>query len=141
MQEYIAFLMDHWGLSLIFVAAFVWVIIVEIKSRAVGGLGVSVGKAVELINKEKAKVFDIRAEKDFNAGHIVGAKRVSPEVFNNDLASLKLKKDDVIIIVCMRGVSAMAVVKELRKQTYVQSYVLTGGIHAWKQAEMPVVKS
>lgn len=141
MQEYMNFFMNHWGLSLIFVAAFVWVIIVEAKSRAANGLGVSASKAVELINKEKAKVFDIRSEENFKSGHIVDAKNINADKLKSNVEGLKFKKDQAMIVACMRGISAQAVVKELRKQGYAKAYVLTGGMNAWQQAELPVVKS
>lgn len=140
MQEYISFLMEHWGLTLTFILAFLWVIVVEAKTRAAGGQGVVPAKAVELINREKAKVLDIRPEANFKSGHIVGAKHTDAAKLKSDTDSLKLKKDQPIIVACMRGVSAQASVKDLRKQGYAQAYVLTGGMNAWQQAELPVVK-
>ena len=139
MQEYIDFLINHWGLALIFIASFVWVIIVEAKSRVSSGFGVAPAKAVELINREKAKVFDIRSEEHFSSGHIVDAQNVNAEKFKADPASFKLKPNQVAVIVCMRGISALAVTKELRKNGYSHAYVLTGGMQAWQQAELPVV--
>jgi rhodanese-related sulfurtransferase len=140
MHQYTAFLATHWGLTLLFIAAFFWVIISESKSRATKGLTVTSAQATQLMNRENAKVLDIRKDNDFIDGHIVGSKNVSAETLKTNLKSLSIKPDQAVILVCYRGQSTLPLVTHMRKQGYVKTVALAGGVQGWQQAELPLVK-
>ncbi|MCF7981401.1 MAG: rhodanese-like domain-containing protein, partial [Pseudomonadales bacterium] len=68
-----------------------------------GGQSVSTHEATKLINREKAVVLDLRAQSEFNNGHIVDALNVPYTSLSTRLAELEKYKDRPIILVCKMG--------------------------------------
>lgn len=135
-----AFFAEHWQLSLFFIAAFIWVIITESKSRASKGLTVTAAEATQMMNRENAKVLDIRKDNDFIDGHIVGSQNVQADTLKTNLQSLGIKPDQAVVLVCYRGQSTLPLVTHMRKHGYVKTVALAGGVQGWQQAELPLVK-
>lgn len=141
MNQYFSFFIAHWELSLIFVAALVWVVITEINSRRQDSVGVQAQEAVDLINKKSAKVFDLRKIESFQAGHIIGAKQLSVDELKNDLKTrLKITPQTHALFVCYVGKTSAKVVQELRSQGYLNTFSLNGGMIEWEKANLPVTK-
>lgn len=134
MQSYFPFLVQHWGLTLIFVASFVWVVIVEIQSRANRGYSLTSREAVDMLNKQQTVLFDIRPKEAFDKGHIVSAKLSTSDTLVAD----KKKKT---LLVCDRGIASASAVKRLRKAGNLNVFFIEGGIQAWVKTELPLTKS
>lgn len=133
MQSYFSFLVQHWGLALIFLASFVWVVVVETQSRANRGYSVTPREAVEMMNKENIVIFDIRPKEVFVAGHIVSAKLSTS-------AALVADKKKKTLLVCDRGIASASAVKRLRKAGNANVFFIEGGIQAWVKTELPLTK-
>lgn len=134
MQSYFSFLVEHWGLALIFLASFVWVIVVEMRSRVNKGCSVSPREAVAMMNKESIVLFDIRPKQAFANGHIVSAKLSTSDALVAD----KKKKT---LLVCEKGIASASAAKRLRKAGSMNVFFIEGGIQAWVRTELPLTKS
>ncbi|HSG52403.1 MAG TPA: rhodanese-like domain-containing protein, partial [Rheinheimera sp.] len=89
-----------------------------------------------------AVVVDIRAEADFNKGHITGAKHLPlADIEKQQVASLEKHKAEPIILVCQAGMSAQKAAASLLKQGFSTVSVLQGGMSSWTGASLPVVKA
>jgi len=98
-------------------------------------------QATLLINKEDAIVLDIRAPKDFKAGHIIGAKQLKPEeIREGNFAKLEKNKEQPIIVVCAMGNTATGTATKMAKAGFSNVYVLSGGMGAWQGASLPINK-
>ena len=93
--------------------------------------------ATELINHNGARVVDIRTSRDFKQGHIAGSESFPATELHHRLSELDKKKP--ILLVSAEGDAGM-VVKLLKGMGYASVMVLKGGIKAWREAELPVVK-
>lgn len=93
-----------------------------------------------LINQDNAQVFDLRPYADFQKGHIAGSKNVLMSQFDPDAKPLASAKDQPVVLVCQSGMSVAAPAKRLKKAGFARVHVLDGGIAAWQQAELPLVK-
>ncbi|MDD7442434.1 MAG: rhodanese-like domain-containing protein [Sutterellaceae bacterium] len=93
--------------------------------------------ATELINHNGARVVDIRTSRDFKQGHIAGSESFPATEIHHRLSELDKKKP--ILLVSAEGDAGM-VVKLLKGMGYASVMVLKGGIKAWREAELPVVK-
>ena len=93
-----------------------------------------------LINRDNALVVDLRPFADFDKGHIAGAKNVLMTQFDPENAQLKAAKSLPVVLVCKTGQSSGAAAKRLNKAGFEKVYVLDGGIAAWQQADLPLVK-
>lgn len=133
----IHFAQQQWWLIALFVIVLLLILVEEGKSRGTGGGQVNSNQLVKLINDDKALVLDIRAKADFKKGHITGAISMPQGQFNVDAPILARSKNKVIVVVCVKGLSANRVALTLRKAGY-DAKVLGGGIEAWKELSLPL---
>lgn len=97
-------------------------------------------EVTQLINQENALVVDLRAYADYQKGHIAGAKNVLMSQFDPESKQLASAKALPIVLVCENGMTVAAAAKRLKKAGFERVHVLEGGIAAWQQAELPLVK-
>jgi rhodanese-related sulfurtransferase len=93
-----------------------------------------------LINQENALVVDLRAYADYQKGHIAGAKNVLMNQFDPESKQLAAAKALPIVLVCQNGMTVTAAAKRLKKAGFQRVHILEGGIAAWQQADLPLVK-
>jgi rhodanese-related sulfurtransferase len=105
-----------------------------------GKVGVSPAIATQLINRSKANIIDIRAEDDYQKGHIARARQVNPQDLITNLVGLRLDKSVPLILVCESGLKSASFVGKLQKEGYADVVCLEGGIKAWNIAGLPLVK-
>jgi rhodanese-related sulfurtransferase len=108
-----------------------------------GGLpsgGVSCIDAVQLINRDKAVVIDVRDAAEFATGHVVNAKNCAYASLAANTAGLPKNKALPLVVVCNTGALASRSVAALRKLGYTHPYTLTGGLRAWREANFPLEK-
>ncbi|MFC4700921.1 rhodanese-like domain-containing protein [Glaciecola siphonariae] len=141
MDQLIEFARDNLILSAIWVAlvvilAYSFISPLLSKTKRVDNHG-----ATLLINKKDAVLLDIRPQKDFKAGHIVGARQIKPEeVREGNFTKLEKFKNTPIIVVCAMGNLASGTANKMAKQGFTDVNVLSGGMNAWQSAGLPVEK-
>jgi rhodanese-related sulfurtransferase len=94
--------------------------------------------ATRLINDRNALVVDVRTVAEFAAGHLVNAKNVPVEDLDKRIA--ELPTDKPLIITCAEGRSAGKAAASLRAAGRAEVFVLEGGLRAWREAGLPIVK-
>jgi rhodanese-related sulfurtransferase len=139
MENYIQFFHNHWQLSSAFIILCIFVLINELITNRNKPRSLSPEQTVDAMNNHHAVIFDIRDAKSFSEGHITGAIRISEQ----DIGASRVKKyqDKPVIVVCSRGVQAAATAKKMIAQQFNKTKFLHGGIEAWKQANLPLVKN
>ena len=96
--------------------------------------------AVNLMNRQDARVLDVREDSEWQQGHIPGAVHIPLGQLGSRLGELEAFKgaDTPVVVVCRSGNrSGMAAVR-LRKAGFESVYNLDGGTMAWQQAGMPL---
>ena len=89
---------------------------------------------------EDAVVVDISPSADFEKGHIAGSRNVQASQFGPEHKLVAGAAHKPVVVVCRSGMTAQGAAKKLKKAGFGQVYVLDGGIAAWRQAELPLVK-
>lgn len=87
-------------------------------------------------------VVDVRSPTEFASGHIAGAVNVPLPELGVRLADLdpeRRGRPERLVLACERGMRARAAEAALL-QCYPEARVLRGGMHAWRQAGLPVVR-
>ncbi|MEK9653922.1 MAG: rhodanese-like domain-containing protein [Betaproteobacteria bacterium] len=97
-------------------------------------------EAVQLINGRKALPLDIRDEKAFLEGSIVGAKNIPLANLASDVGKLEKFVKRPVIILCATGHRSKSAVRALKSAGSEEIFVLKGGLSAWSQAGMPLSK-
>ncbi len=106
-------------------------------NRRFAGPGLDTLAATRLIN-DGALVLDVRDTGEFGAGHLPGARNIPlPEL---DKRAAELPAGKPVLICCDSGARSGRAAGVLRKAGREQVFNLDGGLAAWKQAGLPVVK-
>lgn len=93
-----------------------------------------------LINRENALVVDLSSISEFEKGHIPGSRNVVQSQFDPENKQLAGAKAMPVVAVCRTGQASAAAAKRLKQAGFEQVYWLDGGISAWRQADLPLVK-
>ncbi len=133
------FIIDNWMLISVAMASGGMLMWPVIKGAGPGGLS-TVG-AVQLINREKAVVVDVSETEEFAAGHVGGSKNVPLGQLEEKLPLAAKNKALPLILVCATGARANRAVATAKKLGYEQAQAMSGGLKAWKEANLPVEKA
>ena len=132
--------MDNWMLISVALASggmLMWPLVAS--SMNAGALTAS--GAVQLINREKAVVIDVREADEFATGHMGGAKNVPLAQLEEKLPGAVKNKALPLILVCGTGARASRAVVVAKKLGYEQAQALGGGLKSWKDATLPLEKA
>jgi rhodanese-related sulfurtransferase len=114
-------------------------IVIELRQRALGSSSIAPADAVRLVNSG-ALVVDLRDAKDFEAGHIIEARHVPAAEVATRADSLKKYKDKPVLVYCDNGMASSAGTRALQAQGFAKVVALRGGLQAWRQDNLPLVK-
>jgi len=133
------FILDNWMLILVALSAggmLLW------PTLGKGGAGaLSADAAVLLMNREKAVVVDVCEPAEFAAGHVVGAKNIPLAQLEEKLANVVKNKATPLILVCQSGARSSRAVAVAKKLGFEKVQSLSGGMGAWRSANLPVEKA
>jgi len=139
-EELVAFAGRNPMLSIALVGLTAAIIITEIRRLFRGYKALKPGELVQLINGGDAVVVDLSSSSDFEKGHIAGSKNVQPSQFGPGHKLVASAKQRPVVLVCRTGTASESAAKGLKKAGFEQVSVLEGGLPAWQQAELPLVK-
>lgn len=132
------FIIDNWYLILLALVAGSMLLMPLVK----GGMGgtLSPAGAVQLINREKAVVIDVCEPEEFVLGHVNGAKNIPLGQLEERLPAVVKNKAVPLVLVCAKGSRALRAEATAKKLGYEKAQALAGGLHAWREANLPVEK-
>ena len=131
----------HYILSALFVLCLVMLIYTQIRIMLSPVKAISSGKATDLINNANAVSVDLRTDKEFAAGHITGAVNLPVKLVNEgNFGAIDRYRNVPLVIVDQSGVSSFDAARTIRKAGFPEVYALAGGIGAWTDERMPLVK-
>lgn len=137
MERLIEFAITHYYLVLAWFATLAVLLWTEQRKA---GKSVTPAEATRMINKESAVVVDIRTKKEWDTGHITGAKHIPFADMDRRLSELESLKDKPVIVVCNLGQAAGSAGKKLKTAGFTNVMRMSGGITEWKAQSMPLVK-
>jgi rhodanese-related sulfurtransferase len=139
MQELTRHLMLHPYLVALAAVLLVAAVVTELHSRGQGSAGVSPTQTIQLMNKG-GLVIDVRANDAFAAGHIGEARNIAATELPNQADTLKRYKDKPVVLCCDTGVISGGAARRLAALGFTQVANLRGGLNAWRQENLPLVK-
>lgn len=110
-------------------------------SRGAQGAALSPSAAVMLMNREKATVIDVCEPDEYVAGHVLGARNVPLAQLQERLSSVVKNRQNPLILVCATGARSARAVAVAKKLGFERVQSMSGGMAAWKAANLPVQKS
>ncbi len=97
-------------------------------------------QAALLINHEDAIVLDVREDSEYVQGHILNAIHIPLSTLSGKIDKLNKYRDRPIIASCMTGNRSSSACSTLKKNGFESLYNLKGGVMAWQNANLPLVK-
>lgn len=131
-----SYLADNWYWAVAAAASGGLLLWQQLQEAGTAG-GLSPALAVQLINKERAQVIDVCEPAEFAAAHVAGAKNVPL----GEIAAgkgLPGNKKLPLVVVCAAGKRSAQAVAQLKQMGYENAQSLSGGLKAWREANLPV---
>jgi rhodanese-related sulfurtransferase len=111
----------------------------EIRQRAAMASAIAPSEAIRMVNSG-AVLVDLRAANQFKDGHIAGAKNLPADQIAADAKALDKLAAKTVVLYCGDGATTAAAQRSLARAGAKNVYSLRGGLDAWKQENLPVVK-
>lgn len=134
------FVANHWLLVTALAVILLLLAADAMKRRVLGFNDIRPQEAVRLINHEDAVIVDVRDDQEFREGHILNALLIPYGLMEERLQELEPYKARPLVVYCRTGQRAAHACALLQKQGFQRLYKLSGGILAWRGADLPVVK-
>lgn len=129
------FFIENWGLILLACVSgglLLWPALAR-----QGGVSLDSLAATRLMN-DGAIVLDVRENSEFAGGHLPNSKNIPVGDLDKRLTEVPAGKP--VLLVCATGQRSGKAVGTLRKAGREQVFSLSGGLGAWRQAGLPVIK-
>lgn len=139
--QIIEFSANHPLLALSFAAITGLILFIEIRNFTQKFTAVGPAAAISLINNENTVLLDVREMNEVNSGMINNAIHIPLSSINKRLTELDRYKNDPVLVYCRSGNRSGSVCRTLTGRGFEKVYNLVGGIMAWQDAHLPVVKS
>ncbi len=134
------FFANHLILATAFVAVLAFLISHEVGQLTRKYKSLSPAAFTQLINRSSPLLIDMSSQKDYDAGHIVGARHVPLSQFDPENKDLVRVRDMPVAIYCANGQTSSAACARLAKAGFTQVNTLEGGLGAWRGASLPVTR-
>lgn len=116
------------------------VVAYEVRRQGQGATAVAPNDAIRMMN-EGAVLVDVRPANQFKDGHIAGARNVPGDQIADGTKALEKLSGKKLIMYCDSGSMAGAAVRTLTRAGSRDVFSLRGGLAAWRQENLPVVKA
>ena len=134
------FLGNHLALSALFVLLLLALIVTQLMTLLRKFKELTPAGLTLLMNRENPLLVDISPRDNFEKGHIPGAKHVLMSQFDPESKDLAKAKELPVVVICRSGQTAQGAAQRLVKAGFQKVFYLGGGMGAWTQAQLPVVK-
>ena len=107
---------------------------------ASGVANIAATEAVMLMSRSKPLILDVRDATEFATGHIQGAKNIPLAELAGRIKEIEKFKDKPVLVHCQKGMRAKGACSILKAQQFSQLNNLQGGLDAWVEAKLPLIK-
>jgi rhodanese-related sulfurtransferase len=136
---FIEFMQQQWLLFLALMIVLFMLFQSHFGDKLSGYASIAPEQAVRLMN-DGAFVLDVRSIDEYRSGHLTGAKNLSVADLPAKLDSLEAHKTGPTLVYCESGMRSARACGILRKAGFEQLHNLSGGISAWRGANLPIAK-
>lgn len=136
---FMEFMQQQWLLFLALVIVLFMLFQSHFGDKLSGYASVAPEQAVRMMN-DGAFILDVRSVDEYRSGHLTGAKNLSVADLPSKMDSLEAHKSGPTIVYCESGMRSARACGLLRKAGFEQLHNLSGGISAWRGANLPIVK-
>jgi len=111
----------------------------EMRQRGTTATAIAPSEAIRLMNAG-AVLVDLRSANQFKDGHIEGARNFPGDQLAADPKALDRLSGKTLVLYCDSGTTTAAAQRTLARAGTTNVFSLRGGLAAWKQENLPVVR-
>jgi len=101
---------------------------------------VSPSGAIQIMNQDNSLLIDVREDNELKDAAIADHKHIPLGKVSGRLGELEKFKDKDIVVYCRSGHRSASACRTLTKHGFEKIHNLKGGIIAWQDAQLPVVR-
>jgi rhodanese-related sulfurtransferase len=101
---------------------------------------VGVDEFEQLVQSKTNVVLDVRTKKEFDAGHIAGAKHLDVNSPNFEKEIARLDKHKVYLVHCASGRRSALACEKMQQAGFGSLIEMSAGFRGWEKAGKPVEK-
>ncbi|MDH5370004.1 MAG: rhodanese-like domain-containing protein [Gammaproteobacteria bacterium] len=105
-----------------------------------GYTSISPAESTRMINHDDALILDVRENNEYSDGHIINSLHIPLSTLKTRMSELEKHKTKNIIVACRSGHRSSQACANLKKGGFEHVFNLSGGIMAWGNASLPLVK-
>ncbi len=140
LSQILEFAANHALLSLAFALSLAAVLFNEYRNLTAGFKAVGPLVATRIINDEDPLILDVREAAEIKDGIIADALHIPLGQLPKRMAELETHKQRPVIVYCRSGSRSASAARRLRRAGFETVYNLAGGIMAWVDQHLPVVR-
>lgn len=140
MEQLLEFAGNHLGLFAalgIILAILAWT---GLQGRLGGVRSIGPAEATLLINHEDAVVLDVREPSEVKDGVILSSVHIPVGQLKDSLGKLQKYRERPIIVACRSGSRSQSACATLSRGGFTRVHNLRGGMLAWQNANLPLVR-
>jgi rhodanese-related sulfurtransferase len=134
-ENLLKFIIENWMLIAVALGSGALLVLPVLQGLMDSGL--SPNLVVQLINKERALLVDVREESEFKVEHIVNSQHVPLSELESRLPQVHKNKATPLVLVCASGIRSAKAVQIAKKLGYQEAHSLSGGLKSWKEVNLP----
>lgn len=140
LEQLIEFAGNHWVLvgALALILALLAKDLLDARLRGYQAIGPI--EATQLISHKGAVVLDVREHNEFADGHILNSIHIPLSALGQRLDEIKKYQDRPVVVSCRNGHRSSHACARLHKAGFPNVYNLSGGLTAWKNANLPITR-
>ncbi len=140
LSQILEFISNHALLSLAFVLALAAVLFNEYRNLTAGFKAVGPLIATRIINDQDPLILDVRETSEIKDGIITDALHIPLGELPKRMAELEVHRQRPVLVYCRSGSRSASAARRLRRAGFETVYNLAGGIMAWVDQHLPVVR-
>ena len=103
-----------------------------------GKINLSPQAAILAVSRGGGLFLDIRSAAEFSGGHIPRSQNIPSSELPARTAAISKFKKSPVVVVCPNGHQARKTVRQLADGGFSNVHILSGGIAAWRDANLPL---
>ena len=105
-----------------------------------GYSSVTPSQSTQLINHDDAMIIDVREVNEYSEGHIINSLHIPLSTLNKRMSEIEKHKANKVIVACRSGHRSANACANLKKAGFEHVFNLSGGVMAWQNANLPLIK-
>lgn len=140
MEQLSEFVTSNWELFLALVVILALLVRSFITEKISGCKAIDPYEAVALMNHDEALFLDVRTDGEIAEGRVLNSVHIPLGALKQRLTELNRHRTRPIVVGCRSGHRSGQACGILRKHGFDQVYNLRGGLIAWQNASLPMIR-